>query len=237
MSTPSPLLAADRSSQTKRSLRRPKRHRLLSLLLLSLPPHTMSVSDCDSDEERELEARRQRALAKPLRADDVLVPSASSLDPRSITPSPSESISRREQDIAAQSPNAYRPPNSRLRDLVSRDPPPPSLHFVLNAPLGTVGANRWAQVWRATAKEGDELVGPVVVKLLVETLFPDDPDDDWWQPAEEAVRAELAACIYSLFCLSPSSSSSSPQLQSLSSRSRSRRSSLLRRLSLRHALG
>jgi hypothetical protein len=189
-----------------------------------------------------LDALRKRALIKPLRADDSLAPTGPPLNLLAVTPPPSFTPSPEAQQIASESPNPCRPPLSRLRDLVSGPSVPPSLHFVAIEPLGGAGKDRWAQAWRAVAMEGDEVVGPVVVKLLVESLFPrpeEWPIDDWWQPAAKGVEAELAAYVplCSLALSSCTYPSPPPQLQSLSSRSRSRRSSLLRRLSLRHALG
>jgi hypothetical protein len=140
--------------------------------------------------------RREHALADPLKAGDSLSPSGPSLDPSAITPAPNDPLSLHEQDIASQCPNPYRPPNSRLRDLLSRDPLPSSLRFTLDKSLCT-GEDSWSQVWQATARRGDEEVGPVVVKLLVEALFPTHWEQRWWQPAEEAVEAELVAYVSS----------------------------------------
>jgi hypothetical protein len=141
------LLAAERSRKKERSLRRPKRLRLLSLPALPPLSHSiaMRLEDVDLDA---LTARRQCALAHPLEAGDSLSPSGPSLDPSAITPAPNDPLCLHEQDIATQSPNPYRPPNSRLRDLLSRTPLPSSLRFELNEPR-RADEDRWAQVWTA----------------------------------------------------------------------------------------
>ncbi|GAA5854584.1 hypothetical protein JCM8547_004897 [Rhodosporidiobolus lusitaniae] len=141
-----------------------------------------------------LRARRERAIANPLEAGAVLSPSAPSLDTFSHTPSPGNVFSRNEQQVADDSPNPLRPPIERLRDVCSSQSGFSSLSFRLLEPFGDAAPDRWAHVWRVEVTEGEEVLGIVVLKLLVEALFRlTDDTSGYWQPAEEGVKAELAA--------------------------------------------
>lgn len=141
-----------------------------------------------------LRVRRERALANPLQVGDSLAPSGPPLDLLSITPSSNDALSLHGQAIAAQSPNPYRPPISRLRDLVSRILPSRSLHFKLGEPI-RAGSGKWAQLWKATALRGEERTGPVVAKLLAEAPFPQPLWEGWWKLANDSAQAETAACV------------------------------------------
>ncbi|GAA5938015.1 hypothetical protein JCM10213_000808 [Rhodosporidiobolus nylandii] len=57
-----------------------------------------------------------------------------------------------------------------------------SLRLRLDSPLD-VGTPKWSQVWRGTVERDGVAVGKVVVKLLVEALFPEPEGVGVYEPA------------------------------------------------------
>ncbi|GAA5971857.1 hypothetical protein JCM11641_001541 [Rhodosporidiobolus odoratus] len=138
--------------------------------------------------------QRAQAAAHPLRPSDTLAPSSPTIDPRAITTTPGDlaHIARAEEQACSASTNPPRPVNLRLRNLVTYKTGWRSLRLRLRRQI--CGGNpSWAQVWTATALEGEVKLGSVVVKLLAEALFPDDWPEATWRSAAESEEAELRA--------------------------------------------
>lgn len=116
-----------------------------------------------------LEERRAIAVESPLGSTVKLPFTSSNVHPKSTV------------DVALlnqsdhPSPNPLRPVNESLLHRLEQSPS--NLEIKLLKTL-QAGVDKWSQVWTATVEGEGKVYGKVVVKLLVESLYP-FPDGSW----------------------------------------------------------
>ena len=141
---------------------------------MSNPPLTYDLPDryLEPITERQLELleeRRAIAVESPLGSTVKLPFTSSNLHPTSTV------------DVALlnqsdhPSPNPLRPVNESLLHRLQQSPS--NLKIKLLKTLQS-GIDKWSQVWTATVEGEERVYGKVVVKLLVESLYP-FPDGSW----------------------------------------------------------
>lgn len=121
----------------------------------------MSPADTRFDDEL-----RARAVAQPLATDQALTPIGPCLWPNSVT-----SAASSEQRGAEGRASERRPIIEPLAEAASSRTGWQSLSFRLLRQLSG-GEDSFAQVWIVEARVNEQVVGQVVLKLLVEELFP-----------------------------------------------------------------
>ncbi|GAA5896740.1 hypothetical protein JCM6882_005024 [Rhodosporidiobolus microsporus] len=161
-------------------------------VLHPLPPLDASTPD----HLRQLQEQRARAEATPLREGLVLpfVP-LSSFSHAQASPNP-----QKQQNDAVGPALQQRPLDEELLDLLRSPPDDPEceLEVRLVEPYAT-GSDRWSQVWLADVEVDGRPQAEVVVKFLVEALFPSTRAEEAggesmkreWKTAEELLMAEI----------------------------------------------